>query len=192
VISIFGIIILSPLVVLYSFYLLIFKKINPILIQDRGISFSNGRIKLFKLRTMVNDPALFYEESESLKKMSTSYPYLPLGKFLRKTGLDEVPQLLHVLSGKMSLIGPRPLLISDLARMNKSNSHYLQSRDNLNSKPGISGLWQLFRNSDMSFSELISLDIKYETQKSVFLELKLLVKTLLKIIKSDHSDTING
>jgi lipopolysaccharide/colanic/teichoic acid biosynthesis glycosyltransferase len=161
-------------------------------IQSRGVGLDNVQIRILKIRTIKSNSAVIYEEEKSLRRNTIKNQFLPLGKFLRKTGIDEIPQLINVLSGKMSLIGPRPLLFEDLKRMKSYNLEYDQIRNNLTSKPGISGLWQLERNNELSFEELIRLDVSYETNKSFLLDIKLIIRTFIKIISLSHSDAISN
>jgi lipopolysaccharide/colanic/teichoic acid biosynthesis glycosyltransferase len=119
-------------------------------------------------------------DCHSFKKIIGMDSYYPLGKFLRKTGIDESPQLIHVLCGKMSLIGPRPLINEDLEKIMKYNPEYINVRNDLKSKPGISGLWQMEKSKTLSFDELIKFDTEYELNKSIKNEIILIVKTIYK------------
>jgi len=96
----------------------------------------------------------------------------PLGKFLRKTSLDELPQLINVLKGEMSLVGPRPPLPYECA-------HYgaWHRRRVLDMKPGITGLWQVTSRSRSTFDEMVRLDLKYMREWSLWLDLKILIQT---------------
>ncbi len=78
----------------------------------------------------------------------------------------------------------------DLERMEEFNHEFTQLRNSLISKPGISGLWQLERSAELSFQELIRLDLEYESLKTIGLEIQLLFRTVIKILKRDHSDSI--
>lgn len=190
-ISILCLIVLSPFLISYSIYLILVNGTSPIIVQERSLGLTNGKLKIYKFRTMKEGAEVYYNSIDSLRKISTIYPYLPLGKFLRSTGLDEVPQLLNVLSGKMSIIGPRPLLFEDLERVGTYNEKYLKIRDNLKCKPGISGFWQLERGNKLKFKELVEQDKEYENNKCLKNEISLLFKTLLKLAKRDHSETIH-
>lgn len=190
VISSVCLIIFAPFFVIYACYVVIFKNINPIIIQTRGVGLNNKKIKVIKIRTMKSKTQVYNESKSSLKKMYLLNPLLPMGAFLRRTGLDELPQLLLVLIGKMSLIGPRPLLIEDLKRLDEFNPNFTDARNKINCKPGISGLWQLERTDELSFDELISLDIAYAKNKGLKMELDLILRTTIKVIRSKHSDNL--
>jgi lipopolysaccharide/colanic/teichoic acid biosynthesis glycosyltransferase len=112
------------------------------------------------------------------------------GKFLRTSGLDELPQLVNVLKGEMSLIGPRPLSHKDLLLLKKTEPEYYMRREKLNCKPGISGMWQIYGNRDKGAKNLIELDELYEKRKNLLLDLTLLLKTIPLIFTSNHSDSI--
>jgi exopolysaccharide production protein ExoY len=95
-----------------------------------------------------------------------------MGKFLRKTSLDELPQLFNVLVGQMSLVGPRIIHPSELPRYGE----YAQKR--LSVKPGITGLWQISGRQHISYDERVQLDMRYIDNRSFFVDLAILVKTL--------------
>ncbi len=190
-ISSIGLIIFAPFFLIYAFYLIIFKKTSPIIVQSRGIGLLGEKVKIFKLRTMKKEPEVFFEKGKTLRRKASPDQFLPMGRFFRKTGIDEIPQLLNVLAGKMSIIGPRPLMVEDLERMEEFSSEFSKLRNGLTSKPGISGLWQLERSGELSFNELLSLDLKYETKKNTKMEIHLLFKTIIKMLKRDHSDSID-
>jgi len=95
------------------------------------------------------------------------------GKFLRKTSIDELPQLINVLKGEISLVGPRPIVKEEL----KKYGNYQQQR--LILKPGITGLWQVSGRSDLSYSERAKLDTYYIENWSLLLDIQILLKTLL-------------
>jgi lipopolysaccharide/colanic/teichoic acid biosynthesis glycosyltransferase len=190
-VALIGIILFSPFILIYSIWIILFYKTNPIIKQSRGISLSNGIITIFKLRTMKPDSKVFYKDELSLSKTTTEDRILPGGRFLRKTGFDETPQFLNVLCGKMSLIGPRPLVFDDLLRMQKINKDYLGLRSKLKSKPGISGLWQLKRSKELNFEELITFDSEYETERNINFEMKLILMTMKRLVTKKHTDGIS-
>jgi lipopolysaccharide/colanic/teichoic acid biosynthesis glycosyltransferase len=103
----------------------------------------------------------------------------PLGKFLRKYSLDELPQLLNVLRGEMSLVGPRPLPVDEVQRFED-----LAHRRRLSVKPGLTGLWQVSGRSQISdFKEWIRLDLEYIDTWSLWLDLKILILTLPAVLR---------
>lgn len=160
--SILGLIILSPLLLVIA---LLIKWDNPhapvIFSQDRvgkdGIIF-----KMFKFRTMVPDAEkhlkelLKYNEVEgAMFKMKNDPRVTPIGAFLRRTSLDELPQLWNVIKGEMSLVGPRPPLIREVEMYTEYDKQRLLVR------PGCTGLWQVSGRNELSFEEMVQLDIQF-------------------------------
>ena len=148
------------------------------------------RFKVLKLRTMVKDAASMKEE---LRHLSTrSYPDFKIptakdpritkvGRFLRKTSLDELPQLFNVIKGDMSLVGPRPTSTS-------SSTYDLWQTAILEAKPGITGLAQISGRSNLDFDERVRLDIAYARNPSLRLYLRILLRTPLCILKRDGAE----
>ena len=110
--------------------------------------------------------------------------------WLRKTGLDEITQLINVLKGEMSLVGPRPLTISDLEIMKKYEPEIHKRRQQLQSKPGITGYWQIFGDRNKGLENLLLLDEFYESKKSLLFDLKLIMSTIVLVMTAKHSDSI--
>jgi lipopolysaccharide/colanic/teichoic acid biosynthesis glycosyltransferase len=104
----------------------------------------------------------------------------PIGRFLRKTSLDELPQLLNVLKGDMSLVGPRPPIPYEVSEYQKWHQRRI-----LDVKPGITGLWQVSGRNRTSFDEMVRLDIKYAENWSLKLDLYIIFKTILVMLKAD-------
>ena len=101
-----------------------------------------------------------------------------IGKILRKTNLDELPQFLNVLNGKMSVVGPRPVVrkeVDDLYGENKAIY--------LSMKPGVTGLWQVSGRSNIKDFERVQLDIEYSKTKSIFLDIKIILKTVAEVLR---------
>ena len=102
----------------------------------------------------------------------------PIGKFLRRTSIDELPQLLNVLKGEMSLVGPRPLPVRDYEGFNED-----WQRRRFSVRPGITCLWQVNGRSGVSFDKWMELDIQYLDKWSLWLDLKILAKTIPAVLK---------
>jgi undecaprenyl-phosphate galactose phosphotransferase len=99
-----------------------------------------------------------------------------IGKFLRKTSLDELPQLFNVLRGEMSLVGPRPITVNELDRYGRERWHYLAVR------PGITGLWQVSGRNDLSYAERVTLDREYVESRGLRLDLMILWRTVSVVL----------
>lgn len=165
----------------------------PFFIQERGLTLSKYRFGLYKIKTLRNSD--IRKTLPPLKGMILSKselsPYVGgYAGFLRRTGFDELPQLINIIKGEMSLIGPRPLMMEDLKRLkNEFPDLYLQ-REALNSIPGLSGLWQIFCDRHKDVENLILLDTLYEKLRSFSFDSKLLLWTIPLIIIGNNSDSI--
>jgi lipopolysaccharide/colanic/teichoic acid biosynthesis glycosyltransferase len=145
----------------------------------------NGRkFKLYKFRTMVNnadelkrDLIKFNDVDGAAFKMKRDPRITPVGDFLRRTSIDELPQLFNVLRGDMSLVGPRPPLAEEVARFD------LWQRRKLSMKPGLTCLWQINGRSDVSFSQWMKLDLEYIDNWSLWEDAKILARTVPAVFK---------
>jgi len=152
---------------------------RPILFIQERTGLNGRKFAMLKFRSMVTDAEQRRAELEANNEMSgpvfkiKSDPRVtPLGRFLRRTSLDELPQLFNVLSGAMSLVGPRPLPVSEQRQIRG------WQRRRLSMKPGITGLWQVSGRSRLNFEEWMLLDLKYIDDWSLTLDALLLFKTL--------------
>ena len=118
------------------------------------------------------------EVSGPVFKMKNDPRVTPLGKWLRRTSLDELPQLFNVLRGDMSLVGPRPLPVRDYEGFNED-----WQRRRFSIKPGITCLWQVNGRSAISFDQWMRLDLQYMDDWSLWLDLKILAKTVPAVLK---------
>jgi lipopolysaccharide/colanic/teichoic acid biosynthesis glycosyltransferase len=113
-------------------------------------------------------------------KMENDPRVTKIGALLRKTSLDELPQFFNVLIGNMSVVGPRPSLAYEVAEYKTWHSRRLYE-----AKPGITGMWQVYGRSSTSFNDMVRLDIKYIEQQSMWLDLKLILKTIPSVLKGN-------
>jgi lipopolysaccharide/colanic/teichoic acid biosynthesis glycosyltransferase len=120
------------------------------------------------------------DADKPLYKIKADPRLTPIGQFIRRTSLDELPQLFNVLKGDMSLVGPRPPLLYEAE---KYQSWHL--RRILEIKPGITGLWQVEGRSKVSFDEMVRMDLRYTRDWSLMLDLKILTKTVAVVIRRD-------
>ena len=159
---------------------------NPIFKQKRVGQ--DGRVfKIYKFRTMRldaaqqlekilrNDPEA-REEWERDHKLKNDPRITPIGHFLRRTSLDELPQLINVLRGQMSLVGPRPIIEDEIPAYGEYLDYYQLVR------PGITGLWQVSGRNELSYAERIQLDVWYVRNWSLELDLIILTKTLVTVL----------
>ena len=157
---------------------------GPVLYADRRIGLGENEFHMLKFRTMVagaeaQQAALETENEASgaLFKIRDDPRVTPLGRFLRRFSLDEVPNVLNVLRGEMSLVGPRPLPLRDFERLAPWH------RRRYNVLPGMTGLWQIAGRSDLSFDDLVRLDFYYLENWSIWLDISILVKTPLVVFQ---------
>ncbi len=151
---------------------------GPVLFAQMRTGKGGRRFKMYKLRTMVRNAE---EMKTQLVHLNTlSYPDFKIvndpritriGRFLRKTSLDELPQIFNVLRGDMSLVGPRPTSFS-------ATKYSLWHTARLEAKPGITGLWQISGRNELDFDDRLRLDIAYLRHQSVWLDIKILFRTI--------------
>jgi exopolysaccharide biosynthesis polyprenyl glycosylphosphotransferase len=179
------IILISPLFLLLA---IIIKLDSPgsIFYKQERAGLHSGRFKALKFRTMHVNADQIQKELEArnemqdgvLFKMKDDPRITRVGKFLRRSSLDELPQLFNVLFGEMSLVGPRPLPLRDVQKF--SEHHFIRHEV----LPGITGLWQVSGRSDIiSFEEVVRLDTFYIENWSLWLDLKILVRTALVLLQ---------
>ena len=108
----------------------------------------------------------------------------PVGRFLRRYSLDELPQIINVLRGEMSLVGPRPLPAEDMEPDGQSAQFLAWSEDRSRVLPGITGLWQVRGRSDVAFDRMMELDTEYIQKWSLILDFKILLETPLAVISA--------
>lgn len=170
--SLFGLIILTPVFVIVSIMLL-FTIGSPIFFIQNRPGLQSNPFFMYKFRTMTDE----YDESGEL--LSDDARLTKFGKFLRSTSLDELPALWNVLKGDMSLVGPRPLLMEYLDRYTPEQAR----RHDV--KPGITGWAQVNGRNTISWKEKFEYDIWYVENLSFWLDLKIFFMTIIKIIKLD-------
>ena len=189
-----GIIILliaSPFMLIIAIILFLIFRSLPFIVQERGITEEKHIFNIYKFKTIKpnidNNPG---RDENILHKQHLS-DYVPaFCRWLRKSGLDELPQIINVLKGEMSLIGPRPLMISDLKIIRHKHPDYYCRRQLIKVKPGITGLWQVHGNRSQGIENLLHLDIKYSENVSVSLDAEILLATITLVFMGKHSDAI--
>ncbi len=164
--------ILSPLIFLTTVALLIANSGHPFFLQPRPGK--RGKLfKVIKFKTM-ND-----KKDKYGNLLPDAQRLTPIGLFIRKTSIDEIPQLINVLKGDMSLVGPRPLLIEYLPLYNKIQARRHEVR------PGITGWAQVNGRNAISWEQKFKYDVYYVDNLSFLLDLKIILKTVEKVTKSD-------
>jgi exopolysaccharide biosynthesis polyprenyl glycosylphosphotransferase len=146
----------------------------------------NGKeFKMYKFRSMVsdaeerlNDLLKYNEVTGAMFKMKNDPRVTKVGKFIRKTSIDELPQLWNVLKGDMSLVGPRPPLPREVEQYTEYDKQRLLVT------PGCTGLWQISGRSNVGFKDMVELDLQYIRNRSILLDLKIIFKTVLVLFGS--------
>ncbi len=183
ILSILAIIIGSPIFLLTAF-LVKATSPGPIIFSQVRVGKSGRHFKFYKFRSMYIDAearkAELMKHNESkdgvIFKMKHDPRITPVGRFIRKFSIDELPQLFNVLLGDMSLVGPRPPLPSEV------KTYTLEERKRLNTIPGITCLWQVSGRSELPFSKQIALDKEYIASRSMWKDFIILLKTIPAIL----------
>ena len=171
----FGLLLLSPLFILISVCILIDDG-KPVFFRQDRVGKDNKIFKIYKFRTMKNGTGDFATNSLKDKK----HKITSFGSFLRKTSLDELPQLLNLVNGTMSVVGPRPLIPSEeeIRKLRAENGIY-------DVMPGITGWAQINGRDEVSLEEKVRLDKEYIEKRSFAFDLKIIFLTVKSVIKSE-------
>ena len=183
-------IITLPLTLIVIIMLLFIFKRNPFYVQKRGVTIEHFVCNVIKFRTMRETNQFVEYADDIVMKKSPTVVICPFCRWLRKTGIDELPQVFNVLNGEMSIIGPRPLSFNDLRVIKKSKIDIYKRRSKLKSKPGITGYWQIYGNRREGLDNLIELDEIYEKRRSFRMDLFLMTMTLPVMIFAKHTDAL--
>lgn len=187
VLSVIGLIVLSPIMVIIAYKI---KKEDggPIFYKQIRVGRNGHHFKMYKFRSMViNADQLLgklkdqNEVDGAMFKMKHDPRITVIGHFIREHSLDELPQLVNVLKGDMSLVGPRPPLPSEVLQYTKYDKQRLYVL------PGCTGLWQATERNDVGFNEMVKLDLKYIKNASLKEDFLIILKTLTILIKPNSS-----
>ena len=177
---------LLPLVIVVAALIRVVSA-GPVLFKQERVGYLGRRFMCFKFRTMFVGADAVMHQGHLHHLMNSNTPMtkmdsegdpriIPLGRLLRASGLDELPQLINVLRGEMSLVGPRPCLPYEYDK-------YLPwQKERFNSVPGLTGLWQVSGKNRTTFVEMIHLDIRYAREKSVWLDIGILLRTVPALV----------
>ncbi|WHY61513.1 sugar transferase [Cytobacillus firmus] len=183
--SLAGIILLSLLFLIVAALIKLEDPKGSIFFSQKRVGKNGRQFNMYKFRSMVSNAEeklqelLQYNEvSGAMFKMKDDPRITKIGKFIRKTSIDELPQLFNVLKGDMSLVGPRP----PLPREVEEYSDYDKQR--LLVTPGCTGLWQVSGRSNIGFKEMVDLDLMYIRKRSLLFDIKIILKTVLVLFGS--------
>lgn len=177
----------SPLMIIAS---IVLARTGSVIYRHKRVGVGGKTFECLKFRTMVPDAdRLLHEilaEDDTLKaewlqghKLRRDPRVTPIGHFLRRTSLDELPQLWNVLRGEMSLVGPRPVIREELLRYGRASAAYFAVR------PGITGLWQTMGRNDTDYGRRVAIDVYYVRNQSLLLDTYILAKTVRVVLAGD-------
>jgi lipopolysaccharide/colanic/teichoic acid biosynthesis glycosyltransferase len=186
--SLVGLILLSPLLVFFAILIKWEEPKGSIFFYQTRIGKDEKPFRMFKLRSMytnaeekLKDLLDKNEISGAMFKMRDDPRVTKVGKFIRKTSIDELPQLINVLRGEMSLVGPRPPLTREVAEY----TEYDKMR--LTVTPGCTGLWQVSGRNNLGFKEMVELDITYIEKRNIWFDIKIMLKTVKAVVGSQDA-----
>lgn len=188
-----GLLVLSPFFLAAAVYIKLASR-GPVIYSSRRVGYGAEEFTMFKFRTMeVGGSSAAHKEhvktlicqsdggsgeaAPPMEKLDTDPRLIPLAALIRKTCIDELPQLINVLRGDMSLVGPRPALAYEI------DEYEPWHRARLNTVPGMTGLWQVSGKNRLTFREMVALDIRYSREMALLLDLRVLVATVPAILQ---------
>ncbi|KGM46075.1 sugar transferase [Neobacillus niacini] len=183
--ALFGILLLSILFIVIGILIKIEDPKGTIFFSQKRVGLNGKEFKMYKFRSMVwnaeerlAELLKFNEVSGAMFKMKNDPRITKVGKFIRRTSIDELPQLFNVLKGEMSLVGPRPPLPREVAE------YTAYDKQRLLVTPGCTGLWQVSARNSVGFNEMVELDLQYIHKRSFFYDIKIILKTVLVLFGS--------
>jgi len=186
--SLMGLLILSLLFFVVALLIKLEDPKGKVFFKQLRVGKDGKEFYIYKFRSMASDAEdrlkellALNEVSGAMFKMKEDPRVTKVGRFIRKTSIDELPQLLNVLKGEMSLVGPRPPLPREVAEY----SNYDKQR--LLVVPGCTGLWQVSGRSNVGFSEMVELDLQYIRVRSTIFDMKIIFKTVLVLFGSKNA-----
>ncbi|RXA66982.1 sugar transferase [Enterococcus casseliflavus] len=182
--SLIGLVVLSPLFLIVAYKIKKEDPSGPIFFSQERVGKNGKTFKMYKFRSMCVDAEeklidlLQHNEVDgAMFKMKDDPRITKIGKFIRKTSIDELPQFWNVLKGEMSIVGPRPPLLREL------NDYSEYDKQRLLVKPGCTGLWQISGRNHVGFDEMVKLDLEYISSQTLLLDIKIILKTISVIVR---------
>ncbi|TYC56108.1 sugar transferase [Rhodobacterales bacterium] len=181
-----GIIMLAPMILMVAGVLLVLQG-RPIFIFHKRIGKNGNLFDCIKFRTMVRDADKALEqylaanpeareEWETTRKLKNDPRITAFGAILRSTSIDEIPQLLNILRGEMSLVGPRPITSAEAQMYGANYADYIQVR------PGLTGLWQISGRNEVGYQERVELDCRYVAEQNLVGDIVIILKTIPAVL----------
>lgn len=185
--SLIGIIILSPLFIIVAVLIKLEDPKGNIIFGHKRVGKNGEMFPCLKFRSMfANAEEMKKKFTEAQKreyaetfKLKDDPRITKVGNFIRRTSLDELPQLFNVLKGDMTMVGPRPIVTAELEFYGEFEVYYKSV------KPGLTGLWQVSGRSDTSYEERVELDMKYISTRSILKDLYIILMTVFKVLKRE-------
>jgi lipopolysaccharide/colanic/teichoic acid biosynthesis glycosyltransferase len=164
---------------------------SPVFVQLRGLTLKNRIFKIYKFRTIKDliKPVNSYGYNYNIDFQVSEGGIYPFGSFLRKTGLDEIPQLINIVKGEMTFVGPRPLDIKDLLYISRYYKNGYKEREKIKIKPGITGWWQINKYKNGGLNHLIDSDKYYVENKSLYLDLSIIIHTVFLSVRCGNKES---
>lgn len=189
IMSLFGIVVMLFITVIIKIVFILSGDLSSIFYLHERIGKNGKTFKLIKYRTMVNNSAEVLEEllkdPKYKKEWNENHKFdddprvLKIGKILRKTSIDELPQFINILKGEMSLIGPRPLIEEEVLEYKKNKEKLLSVR------PGLTGWWAVNGRSNTTNADRMKLELFYVDNMSISLDIKIIFKTIIRVISGN-------
>ena len=160
---------------------------GSVIFGHKRIGKNGEEIKVYKFRSMVENAQEVFnnftleqkEEFNKNFKLENDPRVTKIGRFLRKTSLDEIPQLLNILKGDMSVVGPRPIVEKEILKYGDFFEKIFSV------KPGLTGYWQANGRSDTSYEERVKMDLYYIENRCLGLDIKIIIKTIISVVKKE-------
>lgn len=174
-----AILFLSPLLLIAAVAVRLTSR-GPILFHHTRVGRDGKLIEVYKFRSMRTDMQLTPEHAEHFSrqfKLSNDPRITHVGRWLRRTSIDEAPQLFNVLRGEMSIVGPRPVTAVELEQ-----KYGADAAEFVSVKPGLTGLWQVSGRSSLTYEQRIELDLRYIRERSLLTDLKIIARTPLAVL----------
>ncbi len=184
IIGTIGLIVCIPIFIIIGIAIKIDSK-GPVFFKHKRIGKHGKKLEIYKFRTMIEnaEEAMKNFTEEQKKEFAENFKLendprvTRVGKILRKTSLDELPQIINILKGEMSIIGPRPVVKSELEKYGSNQDKFLSVA------PGLTGYWAANGRSDVSYEERMALELYYVNNRSLFLDMKIFFKTIGSVLK---------
>lgn len=186
--SLAGLILLSPLLLIIAIAIKIEDPKGSIFFSQQRCGKDNKLFQIYKFRSMVSNAEELLEElmehnemDGPVFKIKEDPRITKIGKFIRKTSVDELPQLFNILKGDMSIVGPRPAIPHEVAEYND------YQRQKLLVKPGLTCIWQVSGRNSIGFDEWVDMDLEYITTRNLWMDIKLIFKTVGVLFGDDNA-----